>query len=826
MKKLLLAMMLLIAHYTTWAQGWPENYDGVMLQGFYWDSYDDSQWSNLESQADELSKYFDLIWVPQSGYCNSTTNQMGYAPIWWFDHKSAFGTEAELRSMIATYKSKGVGIIEDVVINHRSGNTNWCDFPTETWGRHTMTWSLADICNGDDGGDTKQHGYAVSGANDTGDDFKGSRDLDHTSANVQKNIKLYLDFLLNDLGYTGFRYDMVKGYAAEYVGMYNASSKPRFSVGEYWDSSYDNVTGWINGTKRDNAIQSAAFDFPLKSGINASFGSSTWDISNKGIAGSTTGMNRYSVTFVDNHDTYRNNDRLATNVLAANAFILAMPGTPCIFLPHWKSYKTEIGKMILARKAAGLTNQSNIVRQEPLQGGYVTVVQGKNAQVMVLSGYPTNFDTSGFTIVSSGTNYAYYVSNTLDVSDIVNSGQPETTPGEVKIHVNTTATTAPYLYAWDSNGTLHNGDWPGTQLSATSTTADGKTWYDWTSTVTPINIIFNSGNGQPQTENIKDVSGERFYTIDPGSVSENKFGYNDVTAAYIHPGCAEYVESKNFVYFEAPADWQKVCVWIWSGEENLADNVWPGDEITQVGTAPNGNRVYVWTHETKQPANILFNNGETSGTIKTTDLNFVNGRYYNVNGLLYTVAQPKVTISAAGYATFSCAQAIDFSLTEGLTAYIIVDNNGEEALLQQVEKVPANTGVVLKGEPGTYVLHPTTEVIDDVSANLLKATSLTEAITTEGTAYVLAKRESHGVGFYKLENGGKVYKDRAYLTYNPSQAKLFIALGNGEVTGIRNIGTTPRANKGIYTLSGVRLNDSGKLSKGIYIINGKKYIIK
>ena len=39
---------------TVLAQGWPANYDGVMLQGFYWDSYADTKWTNLESQADEV----------------------------------------------------------------------------------------------------------------------------------------------------------------------------------------------------------------------------------------------------------------------------------------------------------------------------------------------------------------------------------------------------------------------------------------------------------------------------------------------------------------------------------------------------------------------------------------------------------------------------------------------------------------------------------------------------------------------------------------------------------------------------------------------------
>jgi hypothetical protein len=44
--------------------GWPANYGGVMLQAFYWDSYDDTQWSLLEKQSDELSGTFDLVWIP------------------------------------------------------------------------------------------------------------------------------------------------------------------------------------------------------------------------------------------------------------------------------------------------------------------------------------------------------------------------------------------------------------------------------------------------------------------------------------------------------------------------------------------------------------------------------------------------------------------------------------------------------------------------------------------------------------------------------------------------------------------------------------------
>lgn len=66
------------------AQGWPAGYGGVMLQGFYWDSFDASQWTVLEKKADDFSGYFDLVWVPQSGKA-AATKSMGYDPLYYFN---------------------------------------------------------------------------------------------------------------------------------------------------------------------------------------------------------------------------------------------------------------------------------------------------------------------------------------------------------------------------------------------------------------------------------------------------------------------------------------------------------------------------------------------------------------------------------------------------------------------------------------------------------------------------------------------------------------------------------------------------------------------
>ncbi|MBF1615336.1 MAG: alpha-amylase, partial [Prevotella sp.] len=229
------------------SQGWPAGYGGVMLQGFYWDSFDDSQWTVLEKKANDFSGYFDLVWVPQSGKA-AATKSMGYDPLYYFNQNSSFGTEAELKSMIRTFKEKHIGTIADVVINHHGTNNGWFGFPAEVYKGVTYQNLSTDVCADDDGGsaatEARKTGTQLSQNNDDGEGWGGMRDLDHKSANVQKIVKAYENYLLNDLGYAGFRYDMVKGFAASHVGNYNTAAKVKYSVGEYWDGNANTVKAW------------------------------------------------------------------------------------------------------------------------------------------------------------------------------------------------------------------------------------------------------------------------------------------------------------------------------------------------------------------------------------------------------------------------------------------------------------------------------------------------------------------------------------------------------------------------------------------------------
>ena len=513
MKRILITLFSLCAIIGSMvAQGWPSQYGGVMLQGFYWDSYADTKWTNLESQADEMSQFFDLIWVPNSAYANATSNNMGYHPVYWFNHRSAFGTEAELRSMIQTFKQKGTGIIEDVVINHRiSAGSNWLVFPKETYKGVEYQLTADDICCDDE---SKDNGYTPNGAYDTGEPWGGARDLDHAGANVQQNVMAYEDFLLNDLGYTGFRYDFVKGFAPRFVGLYNQTAGVQYSVGECWDGSKTVVTNWINGTKKDGIIQSAAFDFPLKYYINDAFSQGQWSRLNGGCLADDNNYKRYAVTFVDNHDTGRSGEcPLYANVEAANAYILTMPGTPCVWLSHWKTYKTTIKKLILTRRATGITNQSAILTKQVSANGYILKVEGSKGNALLLLGSATTA-TDGFKLAVEGTNYKLYVSNSVDLSAL-DEIQEDTfiapdfctvTDGEVCAFFEApNSWSIVKCWAWDASNNYTGGAWPGASCTKVGRN-NGKFVWKWTYngalTTQPTFIIFNNNNNGQQTADL------------------------------------------------------------------------------------------------------------------------------------------------------------------------------------------------------------------------------------------------------------------------------------------------------------------------------------
>ncbi len=576
MKRLLLSTLVLLTAVTARADGWPAGYGGVMLQGFYWDSFVATQWTRLESQADELAAYFDLIWVPQSGNCNQSSNSMGYLPYYFWDQNSSFGTESELRSMIAAFKERGLGTIADVVVNHHN-TEGWFTFPAETYNGVTYQLLSTDIVADDDSGATATQaaaeGVALSSNNDEGEGWDGCRDLDHKSSNVQTIIKAYLDYLANDLGYTGFRYDMVKGFAASHIADYNAAAGVEFSVGEYWDSN-SLIESWIGNTGRT----SAAFDFQFRYNVRDAINNNNWSkLNSVNNLMHDANYRQWAVTFVENHDTeYRSaseqQDPIVADTLAANAYLLAMPGTPCVFLKHWTAHKRELKQMINCRKALGITNTSTYeaVGSTSNTKSYAVSVAGSKGNLLCVVGSGAadrTFDESEWVKLCEGYHYVYYASanSGITAEDIAEEEEEEAfEPYTISVYVNaddagsawadawSTATNS-YINYWTWNDTGNhapaNSSWPGDKITAT-TTRDGKTFFKKSYTIESADdyvcFVFSVGTGTPQTVDVQGITSTKYYEISSEKSSTN-YRVSDVTEQYINS--IEIVENE-----QLPAD--------------------------------------------------------------------------------------------------------------------------------------------------------------------------------------------------------------------------------------------------------------------------------
>ncbi len=580
MKKIFFLLLMIAALFgkTAVAQA-PAQCQDVMLQAFYWDSYADSKWTVLNTKADEIAQVYGLVWLPPSGNCQSTFS-MGYMPIWWFDQNSAFGSADELKTLTASLAARGAHVLADVVANHRNGATSWTDFPTETWNGVTYSMGPAQICSTDEV--AGQPGQPTpTGAPDTGEDFNGARDLDHLGAVTRTNIKGYMQFLKNEMGYSGWRYDMTKGYSPSFVNEYNVAAGAYFSVGEYFDGSYDLCKAWLQGC----SYNSTTFDFPEKFALNSALWNGGMNLANlvwlaNGTTPQPAGLihhsdtKRYAVTFVDNHDTYvtGNPNKFSGNVRAAYAFLMGSPGIPCVLLDHWNDYKTDIFNMIAARRAVKLHSESAVTVNQYTANLYVSTATGLNGTLIVKVGNGSYTPPSGYTLAASGTDYA--------------------------IWTKTTAPAAPLLMMTPSGGTYY------TAQTITATTSPGAS-------------IYYTTNNTPPT------SSSTLYAAPipvSSSLTLRMIAYDPVTHLYSPEIPNTYtinsMPSSIKVRFKVPAGWTACKVYSWAGSTPLC-GAWPGTAMTLEN---DGYYSFTITGYPDLPIGVVFNNGVASGGQQTVDL--------------------------------------------------------------------------------------------------------------------------------------------------------------------------------------------------------------
>ncbi len=176
-------------------------------------------------------------------------------------------------------------------------------------------------------------------------------------------------------------------------------------------------------------------------------------------------------------------------------------------------------------------------------------------------------------------------------------------------------------------------------------------------------------------------------------------------------------------------------------------------------------------------------------------------------------ANVSVEIPSSGYATFSSANALDLNT---VNAYIVSAVSSTSATLSAVTEAPANTGIIIQGTPGDVVNIPVKASAEGVGTNKLYATVKPKTVVVN-EAYILSGGKFHPA------NAGTIPAGKAYLDATDVAGAHELSLDFGNVTAINKVETTKQASSEYYNLAGQQVTQP---TKGLYIVNGKKVIIK
>ena len=459
MKKIAFLMGLWAASICTLFAQVPLATEDVMLQAFYWNSHGETKWSQLNSQASEIGETFDLVWLPPASAAEGGGGMnMGYHPWKWSSLSSSWGDANQLITLIKSLHAKNCKVIADIVINHRAGNSAGGDFPTDDFGSYGKKKIPNNCITKDDensNGSCTDYDYKWNVQGDMWGGYSAARDLAHSKSEVRDAVKAYLNWLKGFVKFDGFRYDLVKGYDPKYTKEYNTATKPYFSVGEFYQSNYNDLAGWVNGTGKTSLV----FDFCFKQAIydwggGSNYGKLAWmDGQTKRPAGliHNAGMRQYAVTFIDNHDTATPHEwpwEYKGNIEQANAIMLSAAGVPCVFWKHWTKSKSAIKKMIATRKAMGVNSNSNVVVTNT-SGYYESKAVGTKGTLICRVGSWSG-TPDGYSVACNGTGWAYYTSTKIDPNPGDDSGNTGGNTGGDDSG-NTGGTTS-YSYAIRVNG--------------------------------------------------------------------------------------------------------------------------------------------------------------------------------------------------------------------------------------------------------------------------------------------------------------------------------------------------------------------------------------
>lgn len=249
----------------------------------------------------------------------------------------------------------------------------------------------------------------------------------------------------------------------------------------------------------------------------------------------------------------------------------------------------------------------------------------------------------------------------------------------------------------------------------------------------------------------------------------------------------------------------------------IDDGFYESYEINHSGPHWGNNGAFCIPHSTIKAAEYTITVYAKQGT-----------KYY----LKVEVSKMPITVSSAGYSTFSCNYAVDLSTLSNVKAYTASNiEDGKVIMTKQANKVPANTGLFIQSTEGTAV-NTTVSVVGNSAAsswsdtNLLKAANGEEvAASGNGTYHYVFANQNDELGFYNLASAltipaGKAYLETTTALTTNDNAKVALSF-EGEATGINEVNAVE--NNDWYTINGIRV---AVPTKGLYIHNGKKVMVK
>ncbi len=586
LKNLLLIVFFSISFFTAKVNAQSvANINDIMFQTFGWDvhqqkivSDEGGLYNFINNRASGYAVAgFNVLWLPPP---SKSTGGVGYIPTELFDFSlTSYGTEAQLRAMLTTLNTSSPRIhpMADIVVNHRGGTTNWTDFTNPTW-------DCKSITSTDEANFRTIVGVKPCGTNDTGDDFDGGRDLDHTNIQVQNGVKEFLN-RLKGLGFDSWRWDVAKGFAPRYFGDYITASSPYSSVGEFWDGNRNTLKSWVDGT----GGKSAAFDFDLYYDLieavnNGNYGRLAGGY--PGLAG-IFGYADKTVTFVDNHDTFVKGSIITSdNIMKGYAYILTHPGVPCVFFPHYYggTYRKEgvtvvytaneiaINKLMAIRKATGINAYSSVVVSNA--GNFYSAIIDNKVAVKI---GPGNWDPgAGWVLNTFGTDYAVWSRSAINFAPSV-----AITPGG-STYISGASQLVTITAADDKAGTTIYYTTDGSTPTASSTVYSA-----------PINVT--------STTTVKAIVKD----------SEGLFsGVASQTYTFLTVGDIT-------IKFKPPTSWTapiRIHHWDAIPIANLAGSTWPGKTMN----GPDSSGYYSFTFNNIASTNIVLTRG--TGSPQTADI--------------------------------------------------------------------------------------------------------------------------------------------------------------------------------------------------------------